>query len=225
MHRETPLDFWLTVATVISLFVPIWGVLLAPTKLISIPMYLIVVGGMALLIVIGTLIYAKHRNLVLLNRFLIGYIGGLLGTTVIMLLVMGGVALKLMPNMLYGLGNLALGNGLTDAPSTQAAIAGITYHFLLNGAAWGAAYALIIGKARWWYGVFFGMAVWAAFMVSPVFFVLKFPPKAYEYGAILVLMMLIAHLFYGGIIGYMVYRFAYPEVGIEGSKAIRPIYS
>ncbi len=49
MHREKPLDFWLTIAVIISLFVPIWGVLLAPSRHISVPLYLRIAGVPALL--------------------------------------------------------------------------------------------------------------------------------------------------------------------------------
>lgn len=224
MHREIPLDFWLTVATVAALFVPIWGVLLAPSGLISVPWYLIVVGGVALLVVIGTMIYAKLRNRVLLNRFLVGYAGGLVGTAVIHAFMLGGIALNLMPNLIYAIGNLALGHGLTETRSTGALVMGLAYHYIMNGGAWGAVYALLFGKAKWWYGIFYGTAVWAILMVSPVFYALEFPRAAIELGPLLILMMLIAHLFYGGVIGYIVYRFVFPEVGVEGAKAVRPVY-
>lgn len=225
MHRETPLDFWLTVVVIGSLFVPIWGVLLAPTKLISIPMYLAIIGGAALVVVVATLIYAHYRNRVLLNRFVVGYLGGIVGTAVIHIFMIAGIALGMMPNLIYVLGNLALGHGMVATPSIHALTMGLVYHYLLDGAAWGAVYALVIGKAHWWYGAFFGTAVWAALMVSPVFYALRLPELAAQRGALLIAMMLVAHFVYGGIIGYAVYRFVYPEVGIEGAKAIRPAYS
>lgn len=225
MHRETPLDFWLTVATIASLFVPVWGVLLAPTKLINIPLYLVIVGGAAFVVVAGTLVYAKYKNRILLNRFLLGYLGGLAGTAVIHIFMAAGIALHLMPNLVYVLGNLALGRGMVATPSSAALLLGIAYHYLLNGAAWGAVYALLVGKGKWWFGAFYGAAIWAALMVSPVFYALNLPKLALGRGPLLIVMMLIAHLVYGGIIGYIVYRYVYPEVGIEGSKAIRPTYS
>lgn len=189
MHRETPLDFWLTVAVVVSLFVPIWGVLLAPTRLINVPRYLMFIGSAAL------------------HVFLIA-----------------GSMLELTPNLVYSLGNLTLGHGLQETPSESALIIGIGYHYLLNGAAWGAAYALLAGKAKWWYGLFFGMAVWSVFMVSPVFYALELPRNAIRYGPFAITLMLIGHLFYGGTVGYLVYRFVFPEAGIEGAKAVRPTY-
>lgn len=224
MHRETPIDFWITVAVVISLFVPIWGVLLAPSQLINAPLYLAIVGGIAFLIVVGALIYGEYHNRVFVNRFLYGYLGGLIGTAIVHVFMEIGTAMDLMPSMINALGNLALGRGLQDQPSTLAYITGTAYHYLLNGAAWGAVYALIIGKARWWYGVFYGIGIWAILMVSPVFYALDFPQAAAGRGPLLIILMLIAHLLYGGAIGYTVYRFAFPEVGVEGSKAIRPIY-
>jgi len=224
MHRETPLDFWLTVAVVISLFVPIWGVLLAPTRLISVPSYLLFIGSTAFLVIMGVLIYGKLKNRVLLNRFLIGYIGGLIGTAALHVFLIAGSILELTPSLVYSLGNLVLGRGLQETHSENALIIGIGYHYLLNGAAWGAAYALLAGKAKWWYGLFFGLAVWAVFMASPVFYALELPRNAIRYGPLVITLMLIAHLFYGGAVGYIVYRFVFPEVGIEGAKAVRPTY-
>jgi hypothetical protein len=192
--------------------------------MIRVPAYLLFVGGAAIVVVIGTLIYARYKNHVLLNRFLVGYAGGLAGTAVIHLFLAAGIALRLTPNVIYALGNLSLGRGMQLTPSTSALAMGLVYHYLLDGAAWGAAYALLVGKARWWYGVFFGIGVWAALVISPVFSALNFPKTAHELGPLLILMLLIAHMFYGGVIGYIVYRFVYPEVGVEGAKAVRPAY-
>lgn len=224
MHREEPLDFWLTVATVVALFVPIWGLLLAPSRLISVPMYLLVIGIPALLLVTGVLIYGRLRNKVLLNRFLVGYAGGIAGTLVIHVFLLAGVLMGVMPSLVYTLGNVALGRGFTETASTWALVMGLVYHYMLNGAAWGAVYGLLFGKARWWYGMFFGAAIWAVLMVSPVFYSLNFPRVSPATGLAVIAGMLVAHLFYGGVIGYVVYRYAYPEVGVEGSKAVRPSY-
>jgi hypothetical protein len=224
MHRETPLDFWLSVGTIISLFVPIWGVLLAPSGLISVPEYLLIIGGVALLIIIVTLVYAKLKNRVFLNRFATGYLGGLIGTGVIHIFLYIGIATGMIPNLIYVLGNLALGRGIQETPSTGALVMGLVYHYLLNGAAWGAAYGLLIGKGRWWYGAFYGMGIWAVLMISPTFYALKITTPGPILGLFLVAMLLVAHLCYGSVIGYIVYRFTFPEVGIEGSKAMRPAY-
>jgi len=225
MHRETPLDFWLTIATVVSLFVPVWGVLLAPTEMVAIPKYLLSVGGAALLVVVGALVYGRMRNRVLLNRFLTGYLGGLVGAGIIHVFVILGVLLGMMPNLVYQLGNVALGHGLRDTPGAGVLAVGMIYHYLLNGAAWGAAYGLLLGKVRWWYGLFFGVGVWAVLTVSPAFYALSFPARAHSFGAVVLLGMLVAHLIYGSAIGYCVYRLAFPEVGTEGSKAVRPAYA
>jgi hypothetical protein len=224
IHTQTPLDFWLSVGTIIALFVPIWGVLLAPSRLISVPEYLIIAGGIALLMIIVTLVYAKMNNRILLNRFIIGYIGGLVGTGVIHIFLQIVVITGMGPNLIYVLGNLALGRGLQETPSTSALVMGLIYHYLLNGAAWGAAYGILIGKGRWWLGAFYGMGVWAVLMISPAFYALRFSAPEPIFGLLLIAFLLIGHLCYGGTIGYIVYRYAFPEVGMEGSKAMRPAY-
>lgn len=224
MHRETPLDYWLTVATVVSLFVPVWGILLAPSRLVAVPTYLLTIGSAAVLVVIGTLVYAWRRNRVLLNRFVVGYCGGLAGTAVIHAFIAVGFLLHLTPSLIITLGNVALGRDIGTPASALTVVIGLIYHYVLNGAAWGAAYALVLGKERWWYGAFFGMGIWAVLMVSPVFNAMQMGPLNAAYGPMIIVISLFAHLIYGGTIGFIVNRYVFPEVGMEGSKAVRPAY-
>ncbi len=223
MHRERVFDFWLTAAVTVALFIPIWGVLLRPTGLIRLPIYLLYLGVPALAVVLGALIYGARRNRVLLNRFLVGYAGGFTATAIFTLLTVGAGPWLDTPNVAVALGQWVLERPLT-APVTPAVIAvGMAYHFLLNGAAWGAAYALLFGKAPWWLGLLFGFFIWAVLVLSPPFY--QWGLAGAASGAWLLIALLLVHFVYGGIVGYIVYRWVFPEVGMEGIKAIRPLYA
>lgn len=222
MHRERVIDFWLTVAAVVALFVPIWGVLLRPTGLISVPRYLLTLGLPALAVIAGVLVYGAMRNRVLLNRFLIGYAGGLAATAAFTLLIVIAGRWMDAPSVPAALGQWALGRPLTAPVTTTVMAVGLAYHFLLNGAAWGAAYALLFGKAPWWLGLLFGFFVWSVLVLSPPFYGWGMAGAAS--GAWLLVGLLLVHFVYGGVLGYVVYRWVFPEIGMEGIKAVRPLY-
>ncbi|MBI3945220.1 MAG: hypothetical protein HY321_04825 [Armatimonadetes bacterium] len=223
MHRERATDFWVSLATVVALFAPIWGVLLQPSGLIRLPLYLLYLGLPALAVVVGALVYGARRNRVLLNRFLVGYAAGAIGTLAITLLMVLGERAMAMPSIVVALGNRVLGRP-PSAPASAAVVAvGTLYHFGLNGAAWGAAYALLFGKVPWWQGILFGFFVWAVLVLSPPFYAWGFPAMAP--GPLALALLLLAHFAYGGLVGLLVYRWVFPEVGMEGMKAVRPLYA
>ena len=223
MHRESVADFWVTAATVVALFVPIWGVLLQPSGMIRLPAYLLWLGVPALLVVAGALAYAGRRNRVLLNRFLVGYAAGFVGTAAITLLMLAGSVMVQMPGIPAVLGNSVLGRP-PAAPAPPASLAiGMAYPVLLNGSAWGAAYALLLGKAPWWQGVLFGFLIWAVLVLSPPFYSWGFPRAAG--GGWMLAALLAAHFVYGGVVGGVVARWVFPEIGMEGMKAVRPMYA
>lgn len=223
MHREQTVDFWVTLALVVALFVPIWGVLLQPTGLIRLSSYLLYLGVPALLIVVGGLIYGARRNRVLLNRLLIGYAAGAAGTAVITLFMLVGQWLLGLPSIFGALGNSVFGRPPNAALTAPVLVIGLAYHFLLNGAAWGAAYALLFGKAPWWVGILFGCFVWAVLVLSPPFYRWGFPEAAA--GPLALALLLLAHVVFGGVLGGVVQRWVFPEIGMEGMKAVRPIYA
>jgi hypothetical protein len=225
LHRERPLDFWLTMATIGALFIPIWGILLEPSGLISVPRYLLYVGIPALLLVVAVLIYAGLFNRVLLNRFVIGYIAGFIGSSAVHILLLAGRVLHLAPDLTGILGKMMLGIPLDAPTTTTIVIIGLIYHYMLNGAAWGAAYALAFGKTLWWIGVLFGLGIVAVLLISPAFQRFGFEEVGEGRGAIVLISLVFAHVVYGGLIGFIVKKYVFPEVGIEGVKAIKPTYA
>lgn len=225
MHRETRLDFWLTVITVAALFVPIWGILLEPSHLIRVPDYLLYLGIPAFLFVVVVLVYGRLRNRVLLNRFIVGYAAGFIGSFLVHVFLLAGLLAGLAPDLIGVLGKMMLGRPL-DVPVTGSIIAaGVVYHYLLNGAAWGAVYALMFGKTSWWTGLFYGLAIAAVLMISPSFYLIGFQKAGPHFGALILLAIVAVHLIYGGVIGLIVFKFVFPEVGIEGAKAVKPTYA
>jgi hypothetical protein len=178
----------------------------------------------ALFLVVIVLIYGRMRNRVLLNRFLIGYIGGFLGSLAVLLIMLPGMLIGITPDLTGTLGKMMLGVPLNQPTTPATLAAGAVYHFFLNGAAWGAAYALLFGKSPWWFGTLYGLGVQAVLMVSPSFYFLGFSRIPMQYGAVILVLLTAAHLAYGTIIGYVVYKHVFPEMGVEGSKAIRPTY-
>jgi hypothetical protein len=225
VHRERPLDFWLTIATVIALLVPIWGILLEPSMLIRVPVYLLVIGIPAGALVIGVLIYAEIQNRVLLNRFLTGYLAGFAGSLVVYICLLIGRVLGLAPDLVGTLGKMMLGVPLNHSATTGILAAGFIYHFLMNGSAWGAIYGLVFGKAPWWFGAFYGLGIAAILLVSPSFYRFGFQAAGSGKGAAILISIVVVHLAYGSTIGLIVRKYVFPEVGVEGAKAIKPTYA
>ena len=171
---------------------------------------------------VAALAYPR-RNRVLLNRFLVGYAAGLAGTAAISLFMLAAERLLGTPSLIANLGNATLGRPPYAPPTVASLAVGAAYHFLLNGAAWGAAYALLFGKAPWWLGLLFGFFIWSVLVLSPPFYRWGFPGAAG--GVLLLASLLLAHFVYGGVVGAVTQRWVFPEVGMEGVKAIRPLYA
>ncbi|HEV8585555.1 MAG TPA: DUF6789 family protein [Methylomirabilota bacterium] len=83
----------------------------------------------------------------------------------------------------------------------HAAVAGWGYHFW-NGVSFGIFYTLMFGRARWWYGVLYGLVMEACMLgLFPVF--LHITDKVD-----FIVLSLVGHLGYGAVLGAAAQRYA-----------------
>lgn len=157
--------------------------------------------GMVLLLCL--LVWAKVVNRrLLLNRLMVGTIGGGLG------LLAYDAGRWLIQTLLpldfdaflpiLSFGSLITGDPIT---SVNAAIAGWTYH-ISNGWTFALVYALIAGPARWWYGLIWGgMLEGGMLLVYPVLFSqINYPP--------FLVVSIAGHALYGSVLGLYCQRHA-----------------
>lgn len=157
--------------------------------------------GMVLLLCV--LVWAKVVNRrLLLNRLLVGTVGGGLG------LIAYDVGRWLIQALfpldfdaflpILSFGSLITGDPVT---SVNAAIAGWAYH-ISNGWTFALVYALIVGPARWWYGLIWGgMLEGGMLLVYPVLFTqINYPP--------FLIVSIAGHALYGSVLGLYCQRHA-----------------
>lgn len=112
---------------------------------------------------------------------------------------------------------MLMGALLTDrimlGPNAVSNLAGWAYHFW-NGAAFGILYVLLFGRRPWWNGLIFGLLVGIGFMTSPVVKSLGVGYFGGEFGPGFATTVTLAHLAYGGILGWLVSRSSLPNSGL-----------
>lgn len=88
----------------------------------------------------------------------------------------------------------------------DAFIAGGLWHFW-NGATFGIIYALLIGKGKWWYGMFWAVIIEMTMMMAPYLIMMK-GPFGIEHmdGYNIFVITLIAHLAFGAVLGVLVQK-------------------
>jgi hypothetical protein len=150
--------------------------------------------GMVLLLCVLVWAKAVNRRL-LLNRLLVGTIGGALG------LFAYDVGRWLIQTLfplefdaflpILSFGSLITGDPVTSA---SASLAGWAYH-ISNGWTFALVYALIAGPARWWYGLIWGgMLEVGMLLVYPILFSqINYPP--------FLVVSIAGHVLYGSVLG------------------------
>lgn len=108
--------------------------------------------------------YLVRRHPLLFNRLAAGLAGGLVATVAMDLVRLPAIyAFHAMPDVVPQVGQLILGETLGIAPTTGAVALGYAFSYLLVGALLGAAYSLVLGKARWQRGLAAGLGLGLGF--------------------------------------------------------------
>lgn len=116
-----------------------------------------------------------------------------------------GVGLKTLPtDMPTMFGKLIVG---ADMVSGGILLIGYLYHFL-NGAGFGLVYTLIAGKARWYWGVVWGLIIEVLMMTTPPMLLMGVGPFGINTGAPwYFLTTLVAHVAFGAVLGLVAERY------------------
>ncbi len=134
-----------------------------------------------------------------------GLRAGALATLALEAIRYSGFKLGFMPGNLPELMGVLLLDRLALGPSAASALAGFAYHFW-NGAAFGAAFALLsLGRSRWW-AIPCGLALGLGFLLSPVVQSLGVGLFGKDFGWHFAATVLTAHTAYGTALGTLLGR-------------------
>jgi hypothetical protein len=134
-----------------------------------------------------------------------GFIAGLIGTIGLEIVRETGFHLGGMPGDLPKLMGVLLLNQFSSGPDTLSNIAGWSYHFW-NGASFGIIYSIIFGRGKKWLGTIYGILIGIGFMMSPVVVALGVGHFGVEFGWGFAVTVSIAHLAFGTILGWLIYK-------------------
>jgi hypothetical protein len=240
VHRESRLDLLLTLVAVAAAFVPILGMLLAGLKAVMLDDWYRTAALPAAVVLVLITIYAALWNRVMLNRILVGFVAAFIGSVGLDIVRLSGVAIGVMPDIPAAVGMMASGmmrqmmmQGQEPGPPPfgvlpwQAGmplgviLLGFFYHLVLNGAFWGMAYTMLLGRVRWWVGPVYGVVIWLIMMVSPPFLMMGYTLFGLNHGLLPAIITFFAHVVYGGVLGLLAERWLVHETGPEGIRAWR----
>jgi hypothetical protein len=192
-YREDPLLFLLTLGAAVT---SIAALLLQVVGIIRMPYTLsfLTAPGMIFLLCVQVWAGSARRPLIV-NRLRVGFVAGLIG-----LLAYNGarwvLGALLSSSPFYSI--VIFGKLITAHPaeSITATVAGWLYH-ISNGLTFGIIYTLIVGPARWWFGLAWGLVLeLAMLMIYPASTLLQ--PRAL---APFVIVSLASHALFGAVIG------------------------
>lgn len=168
-------------------------------SLLEMRFFLAFVGAPSVVLLFVLAAYAKRINAeAVVSALVLGLIGGVLGT-----FVYDGVRYALTASgvfdydgftAIYIFGGWITG---TEPTTTEAAVAGWTYHFW-NGISFGLFYALLFGGRHWMIGVLYGVLM-ELMMLGLFPFFLQVTDRVD-----FVALSLVGHLFYGLVLGVIV---------------------
>lgn len=112
--------------------------------------------------------FLVSKSPLLFNRFATGLVGGLAATLALDLVRLPGEFLfKGAPDWVPMIGQHLVGDIIGIAPTPEAVLLGYGYHYLLIGALQGAAYSLILGRGRWYWGTIVGAVAGLVMILMP----------------------------------------------------------
>jgi len=157
----------------------------------------------ALIILAAIWRYALRAYPRLANRIGAGLAAGFIATFGLDAVRLTGVTLGAFPmDMPTMFGQLITG---TMGPDAGVLLSGYTYHFL-NGATFGLMYALLAGKARWGWGVAWGLFFELGMMTLPPVAMMTGPFGIFGFWPKLFIASFIAHIVFGAILGVLAER-------------------
>ena len=165
---------------------------------------------LALLVLAIVLIFSYKSYPRLFNRAITGlWVGAVATIALDAIRYPIGVGLKTLPgDMPTMFGKFIFG---TDDVTAGILLVGYLYHFL-NGADFGIVYTLIAGKARWYWGVVWGLIIEALMMTTPPMLLMGVGPFGINTGAPwYFLTTLAAHIAFGTVLGLLAERFVKEE--------------
>lgn len=155
-----------------------------------------------ILLVCLTMWSRRASRPLLFNRLVVGTVGGFVGLVAYdAMRWVVAVALPFKFDAFFAMpafGTLMTGRPMT---STVAILSGWAYH-ITNGWTFGVIYSLIAGPARWWWGLIWGLMLEAAMAVVY--------PAIFQLNSIsgFVIVSVIGHAVFGGVVGKMCERYA-----------------
>ena len=148
--------------------VPALGFLLAWHQLVDLTDYTLYATVPALLALGACELFLVRKSPALFNRFAAGLVGGIAATAAFDLVRWPSTWLfKGAPDYVPMIGQYMTGEVVGIAPTIQAVAIGYGYHYLLIGSLLGAAYSLTLGKGRWYWAAFMGLAMAVGFSLLP----------------------------------------------------------
>ena len=142
-----------------------------------------------------------------------GFLAGLIGTVALEIVRETGFHLGGMPGDLPKLMGVLLLNQFAMGPDTTSNIAGWSYHFW-NGASFAVIYSIAFGKGRTWMGIVFGILMGIGFMAGPVAVSLGVGRFGVNFGWGFAVTVTLAHIAFGGVLGWLIYRWNEKGVSI-----------
>ncbi len=163
----------------------------------------ILVPSISLLIVVIAVTLARGHG-VLGRRMIVGIAAGIVATIGLEVVRTTGFRVGAMPGDLPRLLGVLITDRFMLGPSALSDFLGYSYHFW-NGACFGLIFAVILGRRALWWPMGFGVLIGIGFLASPAvqamgvgFLALQMPK--------MIVTVLIAHLVYGLILGFLLRR-------------------
>jgi len=164
----------------------------------------------AIAVLLTTLLFARVRGYTrLVNRVLAGAAAGIIATAGLEAVRMYSFHHGGMPGDLPRLMGVLLTDQFMVGPSPFSDTMGYAYHYW-NGASFGIVFAVILGRKTVLWGIAYGLVIGTVFLMSP-------PVDALGIGFMgkdmptMPLTVYIAHLAYGGILGWLCHRWVKNE--------------
>ena len=150
----------------------------------------------------------------------IGLLAGMISTLGLEIVREIGFHLGGMPGDMPKLLGVLLLNQFAQGPDTLSNIAGWSYHFW-NGASFGIIYSILFGRGQKWGGIVYALFIGIGFMASPAVIPLGVGHFGVDFGVGFPITVLLAHLAFGTILGWLVYKWNKENLSIFSTiKAI-----
>jgi len=223
-------EIGLTILAIILGDASIGFLVLGTLGVLSFPVYRDAILLPSVIVVAAIAIYTSIKSKWLGNRIVTGLWAGALATLALEAIRVPGYAiLHWLPgdDMIMMPGLFLIGmvpsfpalmqmmqSGASMQPMAIVFIVGGLYHFW-NGAVMGCTYSILVGKARWHYGLVWGFIVHIGMMLAP-WLVMMFGAfgLGYAQGYNIFTMSLLAHLAWGTVLGILVQRFVKDKYSI-----------